>query len=108
VRSIVGQQDVVLPATATHPIFYLPNLNLLLGIYPYAVGIKPGSTSAAGACLVGMAVRDGHRLVSVLLNGNLVYTQSRRLLDWGFVQEGLPSTVPTPTPSPSPSPAAHH
>jgi len=36
-----------------------------------AVGIKPGWTGNAGACLIGMAVRDGHRLLAVLLNANL-------------------------------------
>lgn len=104
-RSIVATQAAVLPATALHPAFYLDNVNLLLRMYPAAVGIKTGYTGNAGACEVGMAVRDGHRLIDVLLNGDLVYSSSKRLLDWGFTQEGLPSQLP---PSPSPSPAATH
>jgi D-alanyl-D-alanine carboxypeptidase len=66
------------------------------------VGIKPGWTADAGYCEVGMAVRDGHRLISVLLDAPYDFSQSRHLLDWGFVQEGLPSTLPTPTPQPAP------
>jgi D-alanyl-D-alanine carboxypeptidase len=97
---IVRTRFAYLPAGATHPAFYLSNLNLLLTMYPPAVGIKTGFTGAAGACEVGMAVRDGHRLLSVVLNGQLVYTETRRLLDWGFVQEGLASQLPTPTPTP--------
>jgi D-alanyl-D-alanine carboxypeptidase (penicillin-binding protein 5/6) len=102
-RSIVGTQYTELPATATHPAFAFTTLNQLLTMYPYAVGIKTGYTGDAGACEVGMAVRDGHRLISVILNGDLVYSTSRRLLDWGFTQEGLPTTLPTPSPSPSPA-----
>ena len=101
-RDVVATQYTELPATATHTAFAFYNLNQLLAMYPYAVGIKTGYTGDAGACEVGMAVRDGHRLISVILNGDLVYSTSRRLLDWGFVQEGLPSTLPPPSPTPSP------
>jgi len=93
---IVRTRQAYLPSTATHPAFYLNNINLLLGMYPAAVGLKTGYTGNAGACEIGMAVRNGHRLLSVVLSGHLVYTESRRLLDWGFVQEGLPSQLPAP------------
>ena len=100
---VVKTQYITLAATTTHPAFYLSNLNLLLSLYPAATGIKTGWTGEAGACLVAMAVRGHHRLVSVLLNADYVYGTSRRLLDWGFVQEGLPSQLPTPSPTPSPA-----
>ena len=106
-RDIVDTQYTVLPASSLHPAFFLDNINLLLRMYAPAVGIKTGYTGDAGACEVGMAVRDGHRLISVILNGNLVYSSSRRLLDWGFTQYGLPSLLPAPTPSPSPAAAPH-
>jgi D-alanyl-D-alanine carboxypeptidase len=102
-RQIVSQTEISLPSTATHPAFDLVNLNRLLRIYPAAQGIKPGWTGNAGACLLGLAERDGHRLISVLLNSDRLYTDSRDLLDWGFVQEGLPSQLPKPTPSPTPA-----
>jgi D-alanyl-D-alanine carboxypeptidase (penicillin-binding protein 5/6) len=102
-RQIIATREATLPATADHPRFELQSSDLLLSMYPdYAVGIKPGWTGDAGPCEVGMAVRGGHRLISVLLNAPLNFTQSRRLLDWGFGTTGLPSTLPTPTPSPSP------
>jgi serine-type D-Ala-D-Ala carboxypeptidase (penicillin-binding protein 5/6) len=108
VRQIVATKYTVLPATATHPAFYLDNLNLLLSIYPAAVGMKTGYTGNAGNCLVAMAVRDGHHLLSVLLNApSYIYSQSRALLDWGFVHEGLPTQLPTPSPKPSPKPPPH-
>jgi D-alanyl-D-alanine carboxypeptidase len=105
-RSIVATQSVVLPASALHPAFYLNNVNLLLRMYPAAMGVKTGYTGNSGACEVGMAQRDGHRLIDVILDGDLVYSTSRRLLDWGFTQEGLASQLPPPSPSPSPAP--HH
>jgi D-alanyl-D-alanine carboxypeptidase (penicillin-binding protein 5/6) len=100
---IVGMHYAKLSASPAHPEFDLSSINQLLSLYPYAVGIKPGWTGDAGNCLVGMAVRAGHRLISVLLNAPYDFRQSRALLDWGFTQEGLPSTLPTPTPTPTPT-----
>ncbi len=103
-RDIVAMHTADLTATSGHPEFFLQSINQLLSMYPAATGIKPGWTGNAGYCEVAMAERDGHRLVSVLLNAPYSYSQSRRLLDWGFVQEGLPSTLPTPTATAKPSP----
>ncbi|GAC1571480.1 MAG: hypothetical protein NVS3B18_04630 [Candidatus Dormibacteria bacterium] len=100
-RDIVATRTADLAATTGHPEFFLQSIDALLSMYPAAVGIKPGWTADAGYCEVGMAVRDGHRLISVLLNAPYAFTQSRRLLDWGFGQEGLPSTLPTPTAKPT-------
>jgi serine-type D-Ala-D-Ala carboxypeptidase (penicillin-binding protein 5/6) len=101
-RDLVATRSADLAANSGHPEFFLQSINTLLSMYPAAVGIKPGWTADAGYCEVGMAVRDGHRLISVLLNAPYGFSQSRRLLDWGFVQEGLPSTLPTPTATPTP------
>lgn len=61
------------------------NHNRLLGIYPYAIGIKTGYTVPAGMCLVGAAEKDGRNLVSVVLNGGEGYFQdSATLLGYGF------------------------
>lgn len=102
-RDIVAMRTADLAPTAGHPEFSLQSINLLLAMYPAAIGIKPGWTGNAGYCEVAMAVRDGHRLLSVLLNAPYSYSQSRRLLDWGFVQEGLSTTLPTPTATPTTS-----
>ncbi|HEV7680159.1 MAG TPA: serine hydrolase [Candidatus Dormibacteraeota bacterium] len=89
-RNMVWRTQVNLPQTATHPQFELPNLNRLLQIYPAAVGLKPGWTGNAGACLVGMAERGGHHLIAVVLNDPVLYTDQRDLFEWGFAQYGLP------------------
>ena len=104
---IVGTPDIALPATPGHPAFDLWNLDALLQDYPAAVGMKPGWTGDAGACLIGMAVRDGHRLLAVLLNASYPAQLEARLLDWGFEVEGLPPLLPpAPSPSPAPSPTS--
>ena len=103
-RSIVDTRQAVLPASSLHSAFELTNVDQLLELYPDAVGIKTGYTGNAGNCLVGLAVRDGHRLLSVLMNqASYIFATSRALLDWGFTQEGLPTEYPTPTPKPTPT-----
>lgn len=100
--TIVGTAHAVLPASGQHGEFDLTSVNQLLTMYPAAVGIKTGYTGNAGNCLVGMAVRDGHRLLSVLLDEpSYIFATSRALLDWGFTQEGLATQLPPPTPSPA-------
>ena len=89
-RNIVWRGVVNLPQTATHPAYHLQNLNRLLQFYPYAVGVKPGWTGNAGACLVGMAVRNGHRLIAVVMNDPVLYTDETHLFQWGFAQYGIP------------------
>lgn len=86
-RHIVAMAAATLPATPTHHQFDLYNLNELVHTYPGAVGVKPGWTGSAGPCLVGMATREGHQLISVLLNAQLPTTQTKKLFDWGFAEE---------------------
>jgi D-alanyl-D-alanine carboxypeptidase len=100
-RTIVGTENEELPATDTHTAYSLGNINLLLTMYPGVLGIKPGYTGNAGYCLVAMSSRNGHRLVSVLMNAPLVYHQSAQLLDWGFQTLGVPTALPKPTPTPA-------
>ncbi|MEW6547487.1 MAG: D-alanyl-D-alanine carboxypeptidase family protein [Bacillota bacterium] len=62
----------------------LHNTNRLLGVYPGMEGGKTGTTAAAGACLITSALRDGMRLISVVLDAGDRWEDTRRLLDWGF------------------------
>jgi D-alanyl-D-alanine carboxypeptidase (penicillin-binding protein 5/6) len=47
---------------------HLTSGNHLLGSSPGVIGVKTGYTPAAGKCLVALAVRDGVRVVIVLLD----------------------------------------
>jgi D-alanyl-D-alanine carboxypeptidase (penicillin-binding protein 5/6) len=91
---VVDARTITLPASALHPAFHLHNLDALLEDYPAAVGIKPGWTGNAGACLIGMAVRGGHHLLAVLLSANYPARIESQLFDWGFGLEGLPPLLP--------------
>ena len=64
-------------------------------LYQGAQGIKTGSTSAAGYCLVSSATRSGRSLLSVVLGAERVtledgtvltksFTETAKLFDWGF------------------------
>lgn len=97
---IVDSRTIDLPASALHPAYRLRNLDALLQDYPAAVGIKPGWTGNAGACLIGMAVRGGHHLLAVLLSANYPARLESQLFDWGFALDGLPPLLP-PAPKPA-------
>ena len=61
------------------------NRNRLLWSYRGAIGIKTGSTTAAGNCLAVAAERRGRTVIGVLLHvrGD-EFAAARRLLTWGF------------------------
>jgi D-alanyl-D-alanine carboxypeptidase len=62
------------------------NLNLLLGEYPGAIGIKTGTTPLAGANLVAAATLHGHRIIVVLLGDTESgrFPDATRLLNYGW------------------------
>lgn len=85
--------DGTFAAIAERPSVELPGLgtvtsrNELLGTYPGAIGVKTGYTAAAGRCLVAAAVRDGRRLLAVVLGSDGPrdhFDDARALLDHGF------------------------
>ena len=63
------------------------NRNLLLWRDRSVDGVKTGHTEAAGYCLVASALRDGMRLVSVVMGTNSMEARAResqKLLSYGF------------------------
>jgi D-alanyl-D-alanine carboxypeptidase (penicillin-binding protein 5/6) len=63
------------------------NRNRLLWLDPFADGIKTGHAESAGFCIIGSAMRDNRRLISVVLGAstdNLRATESQKLLNYGF------------------------
>lgn len=63
------------------------NRNRLLWLDPYADGMKTGHTESAGFCLVGSAMRDKRRLISVVLGADSDSeraSDSQKLLNYGF------------------------
>ncbi|MEV7808491.1 D-alanyl-D-alanine carboxypeptidase family protein [Microbispora sp. NPDC088329] len=65
------------------------NTNHMLGL-PGAIGVKTGSTNAAGFCLAFAADRDGHRLIGIILGEDVAsrrWNTAERLLDWASESE---------------------
>jgi D-alanyl-D-alanine carboxypeptidase (penicillin-binding protein 5/6) len=64
-----------------------PNRNRLLTLDPSVDGGKTGHTDAAGYCLVASAMRDGMRLISVVLGtrSDIIRAQeTQKLINYGF------------------------
>lgn len=62
----------------------LTNRNELLGNYPGADGVKTGTTSTAGECLVASATRQGHQVLVVVLGSQDRYGDASTLLNYYF------------------------
>ena len=85
VMAIAGTPSVDLPANGLHKDFNLLTLNkLMLWGYPGANGLKTGYTWSAGGCVAGTAQRGGKRLISIVLNSEVFFTDATLLLDYGF------------------------
>lgn len=64
-----------------------PNRNRLLWADPTVDGLKTGHTSSAGYCLVSTALRDGRRVISILVGSDSDAARSEaslKLLNWSF------------------------
>ncbi|GEB51528.1 MULTISPECIES: D-alanyl-D-alanine carboxypeptidase family protein [Streptomyces] len=60
------------------------NTNKLLGAYDGAIGIKTGTTSKAGECLVFAATRGDKSFVGTVLNSKDRFQDAAKMLDHGF------------------------
>lgn len=118
---IIARPDIRVPAAGGEG-YIAANDNQLLAQYPGALGGKTGFTDDAGNTFVGMAAKDGRRLVVTMMNGTQQprrqWMQAASLLDWGFALPAGTAPVgtlvaslaeatagPTPTPSITPSAA---
>jgi D-alanyl-D-alanine carboxypeptidase len=89
--------------------------NHLLEWYEGADGIKTGYVHASGFNLAASAVRNGHRLVGIVMGGNSARSRDEimaNLLDQGFADVGTPSggrgttLIAAPAPQPAAAPAS--
>lgn len=67
--------------------FGLSNTNKLVRQYPYATGLKTGSTDEAKFCVSATAEKDGMELIAVILGGENSKQRSQdatKLLNYGF------------------------
>ncbi|MEG2246706.1 MAG: D-alanyl-D-alanine carboxypeptidase family protein [Peptostreptococcaceae bacterium] len=100
-REIVSTKMLRIPATGLYPERFMKNSNKFLTggdakmpykgqmvdiQYDIVDGIKTGFTDDAGKCLLSSAKKDDMRLISAVFkaNGDIMYVDSRTLLDYGF------------------------
>jgi D-alanyl-D-alanine carboxypeptidase (penicillin-binding protein 5/6) len=81
---IVGTKHTVVPWPGKSHDRDLYNENKLLWQYEGGNGVKTGYTDEAGRCLVSGAKRNGIQLVAVVLDGDRMWGDSIKLLDFGF------------------------
>lgn len=62
----------------------LLNKNKMLHLYNGADGVKTGYTKLAKRCLASSATRDGRQLATITLNAPDDWSDSAKLMDWGF------------------------
>jgi D-alanyl-D-alanine carboxypeptidase (penicillin-binding protein 5/6) len=81
---VVSRAAVRIPSPDGEP-RHIQNRNALLWLYPDAIGVKTGFTSAAGFCLVGAADRGGLRLGAVVLGApDEAFSDAAAFLNFGF------------------------
>jgi D-alanyl-D-alanine carboxypeptidase len=81
---IVATRFATIPAPSG-PDRVVQNRNVLLWLYPGAIGAKTGLTFGAGFCVIGVAERGGRRLVSIVLDGDgEPFSDAAALLNYGF------------------------
>lgn len=81
-------QIVAMPYATVHWVgsrqVKIKNTNRLLQFYPGAIGVKTGTTDAAGQCLIASARRDDRCLIAVVLKSQNRFLDASNLLDYGF------------------------
>lgn len=99
---VASEQMSVPPTNKCSKTRYFNNTNYMISaaetsayIYPYCTGIKTGTTTEAGRCLIASAVKGGRELVLVILKAATNYTvsgvrqimsfwEAEDLFEWGF------------------------
>lgn len=71
----------------------LQNTNSLLGVYPGDQGLKTGTTTEAGQCLVSYVTRPDGDLLLVLLGSKQRYGDTIKLLDEGWAYQRSSSAL---------------
>lgn len=97
IRQIVDTKSYSIPATNLHAARPLVNTNSLLNqysgyYYKYCKGIKTGTTSEAGFCLVSCATKDSYTYYCVAMGGpkktdadpNRAFIDTKNLYVWAF------------------------
>jgi len=83
-REIIGTKNVSF-TTNVRPRFLKNSNKLLQNSYLNILGGKTGFTDNAGLCLIEVAAnKQGHEIITVILNSKNEWQESKGLIDWTF------------------------
>lgn len=85
-RKIVSTAEYTIPTTNKSEARNLKSTNPCLGLYEGTTGIKTGTTSVAGYCFCGSAMKNSTELIVVDLNSGEEqrFSETIKLWDYGF------------------------
>ena len=83
-RAIVGQRYYIVQRSLNQEDLWMVNKSKFLQLYPYAEGIKTGYTRPAGFCFAGSAMKQGRRLIAVVLNSPQREQDTISMMEYGF------------------------
>ena len=83
-RAIVKTPSYLVKRSHNQEDLLMVNKAKFLKEYPYAEGVKTGYTNPAGFCFAGAAMRDGRRLISVVLNSPQREQDTIALMEHGY------------------------
>ncbi len=97
-RKIAGQASCAIPATnKSEPRKYSSTNELLIAgnrnYYPYLIAGKTGYTAKAGGCLVSVAYNNNLELISIILNSNDRFGDTKKLFNYGYSNFSLKNIV---------------
>ena len=83
----IWMEDIVHNTNKGSEVFTLSSTNKLLKQYPYATGLKTGSTNKAKYCLSATANHNGIDLIAVVMGApdhKVRFSDAKQLLDYGY------------------------
>ncbi len=83
-RAIVKTPYYIVERSHNQEDLWMANKAKFLREYAYAEGVKTGYTNPAGFCFAGSAMRDGRRLISVVLNSPRREADTIALMEHGY------------------------
>ncbi len=84
ISTAVATYGITLTDITGSRVYTLKNVNQFLGYLYGADGVKTGFTDLAGQCLVASVSRNGHRVISVVLNSQNRFGESGQLIEWVY------------------------
>lgn len=85
----IWMEDITHVTKKGETTFTLSSTNKLLKQYPYANGLKTGSTDKAKYCLSATALKDGVQLIAVVMGApdyKVRFEDCKNMLDYGFAK----------------------